>query len=109
VTVSAGRATCTTSALPAGTLRIVASYSGDSEYLSGSAEVAAYTVTASLALTGPETGQGQLAATGSAEEQALANTGSDISSLVIAGLFLTFAGCGVVAFGSTRPRRRPGR
>ncbi|MFL6141758.1 MAG: Ig-like domain repeat protein [Labedaea sp.] len=99
-----GQAICTTTALPAGSVRIVASYSGDPLYAASSGEISGYTVNASLALTGT----GEEAGTGAETETdtELANTGTRVDRMLLGALLLLGAGGGFLAFGSALGGRR---
>jgi hypothetical protein len=99
-----GLATCTTTALPAGSVRIVASYSGGPVYAPSSGEVSGYVVNASLALTGT----GEEAGTGTETETGteLANTGAGVDRMLLGALLLLGAGAGFLAFGSALSGRR---
>ncbi|HET9140351.1 Ig-like domain repeat protein, partial [Actinophytocola sp.] len=98
-------AACTVT-LPAGSTRIVATYSGDTVYDPVSAEIADYAVAEPLAFTG-DSGDAGAAGSATAEDEALAATGADVNGLALGGLLLILAGGGIVAIGATR--RQPTR
>jgi hypothetical protein len=105
-----GQATCTTTALPAGVLGVVATYSGDAVYAPSNGQLSGYVVSAPLAATGT----GELALTGIGEGELtgteLANTGLGADRMLLGALLLLGAGAGFVAFGAARSgRRRPPR
>ncbi|MFL6145038.1 MAG: Ig-like domain repeat protein [Labedaea sp.] len=93
VPVSSGRAVCTTTALPVGAPRIVASYSGDAEYQPGTAEVASYPVSAEVMASAAGTGTGT----------ELPVTGANVNGLLIEALLLILVGGAVVALSFPKP------
>jgi hypothetical protein len=91
VPVSSGRASCMSMALPPGSLRLVATYSGDATYLAGSAEATNYVV------------QGEAAASA---DSTLPDTGADVDALLLGALLLILTGGALVAFTSPGTGRR---
>jgi hypothetical protein len=94
VPVSSGKAVCTTTALPVGTPRLVATYSGDAEYVSSTAEVAGYTVSADVMSSSAGIGT------------ELPVTGANVNSLLLEAMLLILGGGGIVAL-SSPGRREP--